>query len=181
VKDIHFEWEAISVLNFMGEFSSSRIVMDNRDVLLLFFLTSVAFCIRFWRLFYPNEVVFDECYFGNFSNYYILSQFYYDIHPPLAKIVAFVFANLSEYDASIDFEHTPNGRYQIGDYVMLRITPALFSALKRGECAFNGYPLKSSKRCLRLPAEKPRETKVWVCAFSPSAWRPADLSLSRYR
>jgi dolichyl-phosphate-mannose--protein O-mannosyl transferase len=74
-------------------------------------------------------VVFDEVYFGNFSNFYIQSQFYYDIHPPLAKIVAFVFANMSEYDGSIDFNHCPDGKYPMPDYVMLRVTPALFSAL----------------------------------------------------
>jgi dolichyl-phosphate-mannose--protein O-mannosyl transferase len=100
--------------------------LDNVDALLLAILASSAFAMRFWRLFFPAAVVFDECYFGNFSNHYIHSEFYYDIHPPLGKIVAFVFANLSEYDGSISFGHSP---YLQGDYVHLRVTPALFSAL----------------------------------------------------
>lgn len=103
--------------------------LDNKDALLLSLLTTTAFAVRFWRLFHPTSVVFDEVYFGNFSNFYIQSQFFYDIHPPLAKIVAFLFANLSEYDGSIDFEHCPWGVYPIPDYVQLRLTPALLSAL----------------------------------------------------
>jgi dolichyl-phosphate-mannose--protein O-mannosyl transferase len=103
--------------------------LDNRDALLLSLLTATAFAVRFWRLFHPPGVVFDEVYFGNFSNFYIQSQFFYDIHPPLAKIVAFLFANLSEYDGSINFQNCPGGLYPIADYVQLRVTPALFSAL----------------------------------------------------
>lgn len=89
----------------------------------------IALAIRLWRIFYPAGVVFDEVYFGNFTNYYIKSQFYYDIHPPLGKILAAVMANLSEYDGSINFEKCPNGLYPIPDYVMLRLTPAILSAL----------------------------------------------------
>ena len=102
-------------------------MLDNSDALLLMILTPVAFSVRLWRIFWPTGCVFDEVYFGNFSNYYILSQFYYDIHPPLGKILAAVIANLSEYDGSINFNNAPV--YPIPDYVMLRITPAIFSAL----------------------------------------------------
>jgi dolichyl-phosphate-mannose--protein O-mannosyl transferase len=51
------------------------------------------------------------------------------VHPPLTKIVAFVFANLLGDDGSIDFEYLPSDFYPSGDYVMLRVTPALFSGL----------------------------------------------------
>jgi dolichyl-phosphate-mannose--protein O-mannosyl transferase len=106
---------------------ASKSELTNIDAFLLSILTPIAFIIRFWRLSLPAGCVFDEVYFGNFSNFYITSQFYYDIHPPLAKIVAFLFANLSEYDGSIDFHDAHF--YPIGDYVMLRVTPATFSAL----------------------------------------------------
>ncbi|OHS96069.1 Dolichyl-phosphate-mannose-protein mannosyltransferase [Tritrichomonas foetus] len=106
----------------------SEVTLDTIDFFLLFFILIVSFIIRYWRISLPSSVVFDEVYFGNFSNFYIKSQFYYDIHPPLAKILMFVIANLSEYDGSINFNNCPKG-YPIPDYVQLRITPATFSAL----------------------------------------------------
>ena len=102
--------------------------LDNLDALLIFLITCSAFVMRYWRIALPAGVVFDEVYFGNFTNFYIKSQFYYDIHPPLAKILMFMFANMSEYDGSINFNSCPKG-YPIPDYVQLRITPATFSAL----------------------------------------------------
>ena len=102
--------------------------LDTADFFLLFLILMISFIIRYWRISLPSSVVFDEVYFGNFSNYYIKNQFYYDIHPPLAKIIMAVIANLSEYDGSINFNHCPKG-YTNPDYVQLRITPATFSAL----------------------------------------------------
>jgi dolichyl-phosphate-mannose--protein O-mannosyl transferase len=107
--------------------SPPQFQLDNADSLLLSLLTSIAFAVRFWRIFYPLGVVFDEVYFGNFSNFYTFSEFYYDIHPPLAKIIPFLIANLSEYNGTLRFYHCPE--YAFGDYVQLRITPAFFSAL----------------------------------------------------
>ncbi|KAK8897808.1 hypothetical protein M9Y10_000036 [Tritrichomonas musculus] len=101
--------------------------LDNVDCLILMLISALAFIIRYWIIFHPDGCVFDEVYFGNFSNFYIKSQFYYDIHPPLAKLVAFVFANLSEYDGSINFNNAPT--YPKPDYVWLRLVPATFSAL----------------------------------------------------
>lgn len=113
----------------MEESEESNAPLDNVDALILFFTMIFAFSIRFWRISLPSSVVFDEVYFGNFSNFYIKSQFYYDIHPPLAKIIMAVIANMSEYDGSINFNNVGPGGYPIPDYVQLRITPALFSAL----------------------------------------------------
>lgn len=102
--------------------------LDNIDVFYLFILTSISFIIRYWRISLPDSIVFDEVYFGNFTNYYIQSRFYHDIHPPLAKLIMFYFAKLSDYDGQMSFQHNKNG-YPQPDYVQLRIIPATFSAL----------------------------------------------------
>lgn len=36
---------------------------------------------------YPDEVVFDEVYFARWSTNYFKGEFYFDIHPPLAKMI----------------------------------------------------------------------------------------------
>lgn len=102
--------------------------LDNLDVLILFILTTSSFIIRYWRISLPPTTVFDEVYFGNFTNYYIQSQFFYDIHPPLAKIIMYFIANISEYNGSMSFKFNAKG-YPLPDYVQLRLTPATFSAL----------------------------------------------------
>lgn len=111
---------------FLGD---SDVNLGNADALIVFMTGVVSFSIRYWRIAFPNRVVFDEVYFGNFSNYYITSRFYHDIHPPFAKILMFVMANLSEYDGSINFGNCPKAGYPLQDYVHLRITPATCSAL----------------------------------------------------
>ena len=101
--------------------------LNTIDSFLIIVISMISFMIKYHLIFHPDGCVFDEVYFGNFTNYYIKSQFYYDIHPPLAKMVAFLFANLSEYDGSINFSNAPV--YKNPDYVFLRIIPATFSAL----------------------------------------------------
>ena len=105
-----------------GEFS-------NLDSLNVFLLAAVAFAIRVWGIHHPDGPVFDEVHFGNFTNWYTRSQFYFDIHPPLGKLIMFMFANMSEYDGTIPFHNCPKRVYPNIDYIQLRLTPALFSAM----------------------------------------------------
>jgi dolichyl-phosphate-mannose--protein O-mannosyl transferase len=107
----------------------TRVEFTTDDAIALLFLTILAFSIRLWLVFHPEGPVFDEVHFGNFTNWYSLSQFYFDIHPPLGKMVMFLFANLSEYDGLLKFAHVQNGRYANIAYVQLRVTPACLSAL----------------------------------------------------
>lgn len=50
-------------------------------------LSIVALATRFWNYGQPNEVVFDEVYFREFASAYLSGQFFFDIHPPFAKLV----------------------------------------------------------------------------------------------
>lgn len=77
---------------------------------------------------WPANTVFDEVYFGNFTNFYTQNQYFHDIHPPLAKLIMYKIANLSEYDGQSIFKWKPEGHSK-PDYVQLRLTPASFSAL----------------------------------------------------
>ncbi|KAF5328306.1 hypothetical protein D9611_014640 [Ephemerocybe angulata] len=48
-------------------------------------LTALAFALRFYKISHPDQVVFDEVHFGKFAAYYITHQYYFDVHPPLAR------------------------------------------------------------------------------------------------
>ena len=105
------------------------IELTNGDVLIIFLLTTISFSIHFWNFQNPSSVVFDEIYFGNFTNFYIHHQFFFDIHPPLAKFLITFFAYCSEYDGSIDFSGTYGQKYSNPDYISLRTIPIIFSSL----------------------------------------------------
>jgi dolichyl-phosphate-mannose--protein O-mannosyl transferase len=102
---------------------------ETADTFLVFIIAMVSFWLHFWIIQRPGDVVFDEVHFGNFSNWYTRSEFFFDIHPPLGKLVMFLFANLSEYDGSLEFGGENQRGYPNGEYIPLRITPAFFSAM----------------------------------------------------
>ncbi len=43
--------------------------------------------LRFWRLGQPTDTVFDEVYFPVMAHQYLIHQNFFDIHPPLGKLI----------------------------------------------------------------------------------------------
>ncbi|KAG6015350.1 hypothetical protein E4U41_004651, partial [Claviceps citrina] len=92
--------------------------------------TVLAFVTRFWGISHPNEVVFDEVHFGKFASLYLERTFFFDVHPPFAKLLFAFMGWLVGYDGHFHFEN-------IGDsyienkvpYVALRVLPAILGAL----------------------------------------------------
>ena len=83
-------------------------------------LVIISFFTRFWNLFSPNSVVFDEVYFKMFSAHYLDGRYYFDIHPPLAKLLLASEAKLFGLSANDLLNSTA---------VQLRVLPALAGAL----------------------------------------------------
>ena len=82
----------------------------------------------------PAEVVFDEVHFGKFASAYFTGDYYFDIHPPLGKLLIAGGAWLGGYadyiqhngvfsfeSISVDYGATP--------YIWFRFLPAVFGAL----------------------------------------------------
>jgi dolichyl-phosphate-mannose-protein mannosyltransferase len=75
-------------------------------------------------------VVFDEVYFGNFTNWYLQGSYFTDIHPPLAKLIMALVAWFAGYKGNIMFSAIgDDAKYPTMEYVLLRVTPAFFGAL----------------------------------------------------
>ena len=47
---------------------------------------------------------FDEVHFGKFASRYIKSQYYVDVHPPLAKLLITLFGFMFGYNGHFDFK-----------------------------------------------------------------------------
>ena len=50
-------------------------------------LTIAALATRMWALFSPASVVFDEVYFKAFAGNYLTGAYFFDIHPPVGKLL----------------------------------------------------------------------------------------------
>lgn len=94
---------------------------------LLSSLFVVAFAVRLWNIHLPDSVVFDELHFGRFVKRYRDGSYFFDIHPPLAKLILAAVSYLFCNDPTLDYEDVavPYGET---DYVALRVTSALFGA-----------------------------------------------------
>ncbi|SCU91697.1 LAME_0E13498g1_1 [Lachancea meyersii CBS 8951] len=67
-------------------------------------VTLVAFIVRFKELPYPREVVFDEVHFGKFASYYLERTYFFDVHPPFAKMLIAFVGWLVGYNGSFKFD-----------------------------------------------------------------------------
>ena len=52
----------------------------------------------------PKYYRFDEVHFGKFASKYIKTQYFVDVHPPLAKLLLTLAAFVFGYDGQFDFK-----------------------------------------------------------------------------
>ncbi|GAW05466.1 glycosyltransferase family 39 protein [Lentinula edodes] len=57
---------------------------------------------------FRDRIVFDEVHFGKFASRYIKTQYFVDVHPPLAKLLITLAAFLFGYDGHFDFKDIGN-------------------------------------------------------------------------
>nr|XP_056707505.1 protein O-mannosyl-transferase 2 [Euleptes europaea] len=89
-------------------------------------VTSLSFATRFYRLQEPPHVCWDETHFGKMGSYYINRTFFFDVHPPLGKMLIGLAGYLSGYNGTFPFQK-PGDKYEEHNYIGMR-----------GFCAFLG-------------------------------------------
>ncbi|XP_006157139.2 protein O-mannosyl-transferase 2 [Tupaia chinensis] len=93
---------------------------------LLALVTLLSFATRFHRLDQPPHICWDETHFGKMGSYYINRTFFFDVHPPLGKMLIGLAGYLSGYDGTFLFQK-PGDKYEHHSYMGMR-----------GFCAFLG-------------------------------------------
>ncbi|XP_057317466.1 protein O-mannosyl-transferase 1-like [Hydractinia symbiolongicarpus] len=95
------------------------------------FLIGLASALRLYNLSKPSHVVFDEVHFGRFTSYFMQNRFFFDVHPPLGKLLLALAAYLTGYDGTFEFNEIgqviPADQMQHVYY--LRLVPAIFGIL----------------------------------------------------
>lgn len=94
-------------------------------------LVLVAILTRFWSLFTPNAVVFDEVYFKVFAGHYFDGRYYFDIHPPLGKLLLAGWAHIIGLNASAMINGTAVGMRMLPAAAGVMLVPVMWGILRR--------------------------------------------------
>ena len=88
--------------------------------------TVLGLLTRMYNISASNRVTWDEAHFGKFGSYYLGQSFYFDVHPPLGKMLVAFGMLLSGYTGGFGFES--GKEYGDVNYVGMRIFCALFGS-----------------------------------------------------
>ena len=90
--------------------------------------TILALATRFYKISNGNFVLWDEAHFGKFGTHYIDGTFYFDVHPPLGKMLIGLAGRLSGYNGGYGFNSGEVYPENI-PYVKMRMIVATFGSL----------------------------------------------------
>lgn len=103
---------------------------ERASAVVVIVLTALAFALRFYKINHPEQVVFDEVHFGKFASFYITREYYFDVHPPFAKLLFGLAGWFVGFDGRFTFENIGDSYTEAHvPYVGMRALPAILGGL----------------------------------------------------
>jgi dolichyl-phosphate-mannose--protein O-mannosyl transferase len=105
-----------------------RVTWNKTSVWIFVAIMAVSFLTRYWNLGYPAQVLFDEVHFVSMAQWYSARKYFFDIHPPLAKLCLGLIAHLTGFHTDVPYREIGSS-YQHEAYYWLRFWQATWGAL----------------------------------------------------
>uniref|UniRef100_A0A8C9XH70 Protein O-mannosyl-transferase 2 n=1 Tax=Sander lucioperca TaxID=283035 RepID=A0A8C9XH70_SANLU len=86
---------------------------------LLMLVVGLSFSTRLYKITEPPHVCWDETHFGKMGSYYINRTFFFDVHPPLGKMLIGLAGYMTGYDGTFPFIK-PGDKYKHHNYWGMR-------------------------------------------------------------
>ncbi|GFQ91933.1 protein O-mannosyl-transferase 2 [Trichonephila clavata] len=83
-------------------------------------LTFLGAATRLYKIEEPDHVCWDETHFGKMASWYINHTFFFDVHPPLAKMLIGLAGKVTGYNGTFAF-NKPGDKYEDHNYLGMRL------------------------------------------------------------
>lgn len=101
-------------------------LMSNKR--LAFIVLAISVLTHFAFFGHPDQTVFDEVHFGKFISGYYTHEYFFDIHPPLGKLIIAGFGKFFDFEPEFSFA-TIGDKFPDKSYMALRFLPSVAGTL----------------------------------------------------
>ncbi|CAH1793235.1 unnamed protein product [Owenia fusiformis] len=102
--------------------------LDWQWMILFLIVVTLSFSTRYYKISEPEHVCWDETHFGKMGSWYINNTFFFDVHPPLGKMLIGLSGVLSGYDGSFPFNKPSDPYTSNAQYLGMRLCCATLGA-----------------------------------------------------